>query len=335
MTRVLSAVDFRARVIHFSMAKVGINGGTGFIGGALIPRLAEAGHELVLIDNRSGPLQIESTKRLAEKADFSSAPGLRLLSECDVIVHLAAVFGIVACAENPSSSSRTNVDGTRRLVELCASHHIPLAFASSFAVVGHPGQQRITETTPPSPTHEYGRQKAEGERIVAGLSETRSAPSAIVRMSNVYGTYRVDGVTADKANVLSMFLRQALAGRLMVNAPGTQRRNFIHIDDVVSHWTAVVDYLAQNPDLKSQTFNVASAESLSILELEGTVARLWREDRPAAPELSIQIVANPRAALEVLDTELNIERQLTDQLLGITCQRSVEETIRSQLGSLF
>ena len=317
--------------VQLVIVKVGVTGATGFIGGALVPRLAEVGYDLVLVDNRTGPLQIEPAKWPVANEDFSSDRGLKLLSDCQLIVHLAAVSGVMACAENPVASSKVNVEGTQRLVTMCTANQIPLAFASSFAVVGHPERLPITEGTPRRPSHEYGRQKAEGERTVAHLSETRSAPSAIVRMSNVYGPYRADDRLADKANVISMFLRQSLTGRILVNAPGTQRRDFVHIDDVVAHWAAIVRFLHENPEPSAHVFNCASGESYSILELAELVARLWKETRPGAGELTIQVAPNPRASVEILDPDCSIGRDLTDRLLGVTCRRRVEETVRQLL----
>ena len=311
--------------------KVGITGATGFIGGAVVPRFAKEGWDLVLLDNRSGPLAVESPEWPVENLDFSTEEGVRHLSDCDVVVHLGAVSGVMACAENPEETRRVNVGGTGRLVEGCAARHIPLAFASSMAVVGKPARLPVTETTPARPTHEYGRQKAEGERIVSSLAEKRAASSAVVRMSNVYGVYRRGGRTIAKPNVISLFVAQAAQGELRVNAPGTQRRNFIHIEDVVAHWVATVRFLLDQRSPSTQVFNCVSDESYSILELAGRVARLWKDGHPNTPDLRVQLVPNPRSSVEILDPEFHATRERTHQLLGIGCRRGVEETLRSLL----
>jgi UDP-glucose 4-epimerase len=331
----LTIEDFSNAPFRPVMAKVGITGATGFIGGALAPRLADAGYEVVLVDNRTGPLRIESARWPATKEDFASRRGLDLLSRCDIIVHLAAVSGVMACVQDPVATARVNVEGTQRLVSMCEANHIPLAFASSFAVVGNPNRLPVSEGTPPQPTHEYGRQKAEGERIVSQLSGARAASTAIVRMSNVYGTYLSDSGLADKANVISLFLRQSTTGRLVVNAPGTQRRNFVHIDDVVAHWAAAVRFLLTDAEPLGHVFNCASPETFSILELAEKVVRLCRETRPEAADVAVQIVPNPRASVEVLGPEFEVEREITTRVLGVTCHRSVEEAIRKELQARF
>jgi len=296
-----------------------------------VPRIAESGHDLVLIDNRTGPLQVKSHVGPVVKADYASKRGLGLLAECDVIVHLAWNSGVVGSAANPAETWRANVDGTHHLADMCKVHRIPLAFASTLAVVGRPDRLPVTERTPARPIHEYGRQKAAGERIVFELSESGRIPTAIVRMSNVYGTYPRDGLLIHKSNVISLFLQQAETGRLLVNAPGTQVRDFVHIDDVVAHWMAVLRFLRDTRKGSTTVFNCASGESHSIVQIGRMLARLWQESRPGGGGPQIQIVQNPRAALEILEPDFRVARTVTQRLLGVSCRHHVEETIRSLL----
>ena len=308
--------------------KIGITGAAGFIGGALVPHLAARGHELVLVDNGTGPLRVEHSRWPVPKLDFASPDGLRLLSDCDVVLHLGAVSGVMACAEDPVGSARVNVEGTRRLADACAAEETPLAFASSLAVVGAPESLPVTERTPPRPTHEYARQKAAGEAIVATSGAKGPAPTAVLRMSNVYGTYVVDGRTIAKGNVLNVFVRQAAEGVLRVNAPGTQRRDFIHIDDVIAHWERAVEYLAgRGHRPESVTFNVASGESFSVLEVAGKVSRAWASTRPGEPSLEIRVVPNPREGIELVDPEFTVSRAWTEERLRLACSRHVDEVV--------
>jgi nucleoside-diphosphate-sugar epimerase len=313
------------------MAKVGVTGASGFIGGALIPLLSADGHDLVLVDDHSGPLRVEYAAWPVQELDFSGPESLRLLSDCDVVLHLGAVSGVMACANDPAGSGRVNIGGTRRLTEMTRARAIPIVFASSFAVVGHPAVLPVTEDTPARPTHEYARQKAEGEAITFGADAGRTAPAVVIRMSNVYGSYMANDRSVGKGNVITLFSRQALEGRLTVNAPGTQRRNFIHIQDVLAHWRATVRFVREHPAPATYMFNSAGDEAYSVLEVADKFVRIWKEVRPGAADLRVDVVPNPRASVELIDPEFSVARERTARTLGLGLTHRVDDTIRELL----
>ncbi len=303
------------------MTCVGVTGATGFIGGALVGSLALRDYELRLVDNRSGPVLAEYRQWPAARLDFPSDAALRLLGDSDIVLHLAAVSGVMACAADPSGSAKVNLDGTRRLYQMCRERKIPVAFASSLSVVGAPESLPVRETTPARPTHEYARQKAAGEQLTAQLAASGSVPTAILRQSNVYGGYRAEGRWTTKGNVLELFARQALEGRLRVNAPGSQRRDFVHIDDVTAHWEAVVRLLLRSTStLGPTTFNVASGETYSILEIAERVSSEFRQLHPERSPVPIEVVPNPRQGVELVDPDFTVDRSVTDQRLGLSCR---------------
>jgi UDP-glucose 4-epimerase len=310
------------------MARVGVTGASGFIGGALVPLLAGIGYDLRLIDNRSGPIEVTHPAWPVDRGDFEATGGLSLLADCDVILHLAAVSGVMRCAEDPEGSARTNVRGTARLVAMCRERRIPLAFASSFAVVGAPQELPVRESTAARPTHEYARQKAAGEELVAALGREGIVPTAIARQSNVYGGYSANGRYVAKGNVMQLFAQQARRGRLTVNAPGTQRRDFIHISDVLAHWEAIARFLLRPESRReSTTFNVASGEALDVLEVADRVARCFHRLHPEEPPLRIDIVPNPRGGVELVEPEFAVSRDETERLLGLRCRETVDSAL--------
>jgi UDP-glucose 4-epimerase len=316
------------------MVRVGVTGASGFIGGALVPFLAGKGYELRLVDNRTGPIEVTYPEWPVEGDDFQSETGLAALADCDVVLHLAAVSGVMACARDPEGSARHNVAGTARLIEACRERRIPVAFASSLAVVGAPSEFPVRESTPPRPTHEYARQKAAGEAIVADLCRDGRAPAALVRQSNVYGGYRANGRIVTKGNVLQLFAQQALTGTLSVNAPGTQRRDFVHIEDVIAHWDAILRFLLRPgaaPD--ATTFNVATGEGFSVLEIAGLVARTYAQVHPGAAPLSIEVVPNPRGGIELIEPEFAVSRDRTEQILGLRCRQTIGSALPTILAN--
>ncbi|MHB1434688.1 MAG: NAD-dependent epimerase/dehydratase family protein [Thermoplasmata archaeon] len=305
------------------MTTIGITGAAGYIGGAIVKTLRRTVCELRLVDNLSGPVSTPPPELPLCREDFASPTALQYLEDCDVVLHLAAISGVMACAQDPTGSRRVNLDGTARLAEFCHAHQIPVALASSLSVVGRPERLPVTEATPAAPTHEYARQKAEAEAIVLG-QRLESVPSLALRMSNLYGTYEVGGKSIGKGNVVNLFARQAISGRLTVNAPGTQRRDFIHIEDVATAWASTARHLADGtvPDRWSRVL-VASGENQSVLGVAHLVEAARHVLHPQAPPLRIDVVPNPRGDVELLDERFAVDPRASLELLGIRLRHSL------------
>ncbi len=314
------------------MPIIGVTGASGYLAGALIPRLAGESYSFRLMDNRSGPVAAVHADWPVERLDLREPRALEFLSGSDAVLHLAATSGVMSCATDPEGTRVVNVESTQRLVEWCRKGGIPVAFASSFAVVGAPERLPITEETPAQPTHEYARQKAEGEAAVRGLGDAHGPGGAILRMSNLYGHYQIAGHRIAKGNVVNLFLIQAQTGRLEVNAPGTQRRDFIHLNDAVEHWVAVARLLL-SPRARGRVpvFNVASGETYSVLEVADLFQRAWSRSRLHESPLRVDMVPNPRSAIELLQSEFVVDRRRTERDLGVRCRNELENFIDAAL----
>ncbi|MEE2831115.1 MAG: GDP-mannose 4,6-dehydratase, partial [Candidatus Latescibacterota bacterium] len=94
--------------------KVLITGGAGFIGSHLATRHLNLGDEVAIIDNLSTST-IENIQHLAEHPncncrvdDILSVEVMReLVSDCDLIYHLAAAVGVEYVLENPLQTLTT------------------------------------------------------------------------------------------------------------------------------------------------------------------------------------------------------------------------------------
>ena len=152
-----------------------VTGGTGFIGERLIralldPASAGAGEPIDAIWCLARrPLGIDHPRVRTVCADLCDGAALRarLPAQMDAVVHLAAVVSGSAEADF-DLGLRVNVDGTRTLLDwLRESGRRPrFVFASSLAVFGGEGLDRVGDERTPEPRSSYGIQKLIGELLV-------------------------------------------------------------------------------------------------------------------------------------------------------------------------
>jgi len=100
-------------------------------------------------------------------ADKRSVYSYVLAHKPDVIIHLAALTGIPPCETNRELAWRTNVDGTRHLIDACYEANKDCYFLYMSTPCVFDGKKEIyDENDIPYPEHFYGLTKLMGEVIV-------------------------------------------------------------------------------------------------------------------------------------------------------------------------
>lgn len=115
-----------------------------------------------------------------------------LFKDVEVIIHSGAFVGTDFCNSNPNEAIRTNVEGTRNIVEICNKFGINLVYLSTTAIFDPKDYSQfkpITEETHINPQTLYGITKYAGEMIVRQLCQT---PKLIVRPVFGFGNYPED-----------------------------------------------------------------------------------------------------------------------------------------------
>lgn len=260
-----------------------ITGGCGFIGTSLTRLLLEDPANAVrIVDNLSvgtrgdlaGVCQFvePGEQALQEWAGVQLVPGdildeqlaLKLAVGADVVVHLAANTGVPGSIEKPRDDMRNNVIGTFNYLEAARRAGCPrFVFASSGATVGE-CTPPITEDMPSRPISPYGASKLAGEGYCSAYSRCFGLSAVSLRFGNVYGP-----ASGHKSSVVAQFLKNALAGSpLVIHGDGSQTRDFIYIDDIVSAVIAA----ATAEGVGGEIFQIASSREHTIAELAGMIA---------------------------------------------------------------
>ncbi|MDT8306255.1 MAG: GDP-mannose 4,6-dehydratase [Anaerolineae bacterium] len=252
-----------------------ITGGAGFLGSALANRLVSQGHSVrVLDDLSSGDRSLLSPAVHFTRGDVSNIPLLwSALQDVDCVYHLAARVSVAQSVLYPRDYNAVNVGGTVSLMEGMRDAGVSrVILASSGAIYGHQEQQPVRETDPPHPDSPYAVSKWAAEQYVHTIGALWGIETVALRIFNAYGPRQ--SLPVSHAPVVPRFLSQALSGgSLVVFGDGSQTRDFIYVDDVVS---ALVK-AAGATEVNRMVINIGSGQETSVRELAQLVATLTGE----------------------------------------------------------
>ena len=260
--------------------RVLVTGGAGFIGSNLAKRLARDGHAVVAAD----------TFRSAHFANLVDFPGdvLTLRSAADVaamvalgpydaVFHQAALTGVVGPNGEDQSDAQAmmlnNVEPFRQLLDEAVRTGARVVWASSCSVYGR-GPVPMRESQPPDPLNIYAFSKLAKERMALRYAPLLTAPVVGLRYSNVYGPG--EDHKGKLASMIHQLAKQMLSGkRPRIFDPGSQRRDFVYVDDVVQ---ANLDALTAT---ESGAVNVGAGRSWSFNDVVAELNRALGTDVPA------------------------------------------------------
>jgi UDP-glucose 4-epimerase len=245
-----------------SRTRIVITGGAGFIGTNLARHFArQNAFEVLVLDNLSAG---QTADRIPPQAafrhgDYTDAQTLgHCLAGADVVVHLAALSGVMDSIEDPGPSFEINVVGSFRLLEAARRAGVGAVIVASTggALLGEVTPP-ISETMAPSPLSPYGASKMAMEGYCSAFAGSYGMACAVLRFSNVYGP-----VSPHKKSAVAAFIKKSLAGEpLTVFGDGTQRRDYLFVGDLVRGIEAAIRQRVTG------TYQLGSGRPTSLLEL--------------------------------------------------------------------
>jgi len=241
--------------------KILVTGGAGYLGSVLVEKLLVAGYGVIVLDkllfNQTSLLQYTSNPNFKFiYGDVRNEILLeKLCKEVDVIIPLAAIVGFPACAADPKLAKEINFNQIVNIVKFGKGKKILYPNTNSGYGIGE-GQTECTEESPLNPISVYGQTKCEAENFLK-----TSTDAIIFRLATVFGVsprMRTDLLVND-------FTYKAITDKYIVVFEKSFRRNFIHIEDVVS---AFIFMLNHYDEYRGEIFNVGLSDAnLSKQEL--------------------------------------------------------------------
>jgi ADP-L-glycero-D-manno-heptose 6-epimerase len=222
--------------------KIIVTGAAGFIGANNVRRLNDRGEtdilavdNLTLADKFRNLVDCEIADYL-DKTEFIDLVRRGALAKPEVVFHQGA------CSDTMESDGRYMLDNNYRytlaLFEWCQAERVPFIYASSAATYGLTqtfSEDRANE----KPLNVYGYSKFLFDQVLRRRMATLTAPVIGLRYFNVYGPReshkgRMASVAFHHFNQFRAEGRVKLFEGSHGYANGEQRRDFIHVDDVVA-----------------------------------------------------------------------------------------------------
>jgi UDP-glucose 4-epimerase len=212
-----------------------VTGGAGFIGSALCRELNLLGHDVTSYDNYSNSTMEEPIDGIlyvvGDCADIEEhLDGY----EFDYIFHLGEYARVEQSFDDYDTVMEYNYHSFPKVLKFAKSMEAKLIYSGSSTkfAIGEDGKSM-------SP---YAYTKAQNTELLQAYAGWTGLEYAIVYFYNVYGDGEV--ATGKYSTVIGKFINLMKAGNttLPITSPGTQKRNFTHIDDTVAGLILVMEW---------------------------------------------------------------------------------------------
>jgi nucleoside-diphosphate-sugar epimerase len=228
--------------------KILVTGSKGFLGKYVVKELEENGYEVVNLDRKNN-IYIGSENNPYEINNHLQLVELFNRHNFDAVVHLAALVGLVKCAEKPIHAVEDNLLATTRLLQVSLNKGVKrFIYASTWAVTGNK-------------LNPYDITKAASENMVLSYNHLRNMEGIICRFGTAYGK----GMS--KLGVIPSFIERAKKGEpLEIHGRGEQIRQFTHAKDIAQGVK-----IALEKGKVGEIYNIVADEVVSIKEIAESI----------------------------------------------------------------
>lgn len=219
--------------------KLLVTGGAGFIGSNFIRYWLDkySQDEIINLDLLTYAGNLDNLASIADRPNYRFVKGDicdstlvdSLLDGVELIVHFAAESHVDRSIKNSADFIKTNIEGTRVLLEAAKNHgNIRFHHISTDEVFGSLdlAAPKFTENSPYDPHSPYSASKAAADHLVRAYFHTHKLPITISNCSNNYGPYQYP------EKFIPLFITNLLEGKKVpVYGQGNNIRDWIHVDD--------------------------------------------------------------------------------------------------------
>jgi UDP-glucose 4-epimerase len=243
-----------------------VTGGAGFIGSNLCKRLVADGHKVISLDNYFTGSRENHVTGVDYREGHTKDIKALIPETPDLIYHLGEYSRVEKSFEDIEAVWDLNLMGTIGVLTFWKEKRSKLVYAGSSTKFADGGMGR--DQSP------YAWTKAANTELVSNYGVWFSLPYAVTYFYNVYGPGERAG---SFGTVIEIFKQRFLKNEpLQVRAPGTQTRNFTHVNDIIDGLVVVGE------KGEGDNFGIGNPEALSIMD----VAKLFDSPIEVLPEVA-------------------------------------------------
>lgn len=258
--------------------------------------LAEAGHNVVLLDNLSNS-SLDVVNRLLKitkvsfpfvKADVRDTDLVKETLrrfKIDAVMHFAGLKSVAESVSNPNLYYDNNVVGSVSLVAAMNTCKVKkLVFSSSATVYGEPQYLPIDEQHPKNPINPYGRSKLFVEDMLRDQADSDPDFGAIcLRYFNPVGAHESGLINEESSGIpnnLVPYILKVASGELPYlnifgddydTPDGTGVRDYIHVMDLARGHLAALNYIEKHRGWDA--INLGTGKGQSVLEIVNSIEK--------------------------------------------------------------
>lgn len=273
--------------------RVGVTGGTGYIGSHTVVELISKGWEVVIADNysHSEPAVLDAIAQITgvlpkmievNLADPDAAA--RFFKEAgplDAVIHFAAFLSVEESVKEPLKYFRNNLFSLINVLDgMQVSGIRNMVFSSSCTVYGQPDILPIREDAPLKPANSpYGQTKQMSEDILRTASAAGKLNVSALRYFNPIGAHSsalIGELPYGVPHHLVPYLVQTAYGQreyLRVfggdydTPDGTPVRDYIHVVDLARAHIRALERMLGGVNEAWEVFNLGIGRGFSVLEM--------------------------------------------------------------------
>lgn len=236
-----------------------VTGGGGFLGFAVVEALRAEGHEVTSISRRVWP-EVEEAGAKSLVVDLGDATAVAdAIEGHETVFHVASLTGIWG---KRAEYLRTNVEGTRNVIEGCLRHRVGrLVYTSSPSVCfSGKGHRRASNDLPYPERYNcvYPETKAEAERLVLGTNRRGELATCSLRPHLIFGPR--------DPHLIPRLLAKARAGSLPIVGDGTNEVSFTWIENAAAAHLDAARTLTPDAPHAGSAYFIAQEDPVKLWE---------------------------------------------------------------------